>query len=100
MIGKPTPQSKVRLYTPDNQRLDGATATVIKLEEWGAHVATKAAATGGYRASWDEMLPLAGLNGTQNYSGDACNDCGSMRMVRTGTCLTCMDCGSTSGGCS
>lgn len=33
-------------------------------------------------------------------SGDCCQDCGSFAMVRTGTCLTCMACGTSSGGCS
>lgn len=33
-------------------------------------------------------------------SGDICVDCGSSMMVRTGTCLTCQACGSSSGGCS
>lgn len=33
-------------------------------------------------------------------SGDACHDCGAFAMVRTGTCLTCQACGSSSGGCS
>lgn len=36
----------------------------------------------------------------RNYSGDICADCGGPNMVRTGTCLTCQDCGSSSGGCS
>lgn len=34
------------------------------------------------------------------YSGDVCHTCGSPNMVRTGTCLTCQDCGDSSGGCS
>lgn len=34
------------------------------------------------------------------FSGDICADCGGTTMVRTGTCLTCQDCGSSSGGCS
>lgn len=34
------------------------------------------------------------------YSGNACRDCGSFAMKRTGTCETCEACGSTSGGCS
>lgn len=34
------------------------------------------------------------------FTGDLCADCGGLSMVRTGTCLTCQDCGSTSGGCS
>lgn len=33
------------------------------------------------------------------YTGDACSDCGSMTMVRNGTCLKCITCGSTT-GCS
>jgi ribonucleoside-diphosphate reductase alpha chain len=33
------------------------------------------------------------------YTGDACGECGSMKMVRNGTCTKCVDCGSTS-GCS
>lgn len=33
------------------------------------------------------------------YTGDVCGDCGSMTMVRNGTCLKCITCGSTS-GCS
>lgn len=33
------------------------------------------------------------------FTGDACGDCGSMTMVRNGTCLKCTTCGSTS-GCS
>ncbi|MEX0679805.1 MAG: vitamin B12-dependent ribonucleotide reductase [Balneolales bacterium] len=33
------------------------------------------------------------------FTGDACPDCGSMTMVRNGTCLKCTTCGSTT-GCS
>lgn len=35
----------------------------------------------------------------QGYTGDICGSCGSMTMVRNGTCLKCMTCGTTS-GCS
>ncbi|MBI3452616.1 MAG: vitamin B12-dependent ribonucleotide reductase [Rhodospirillales bacterium] len=35
----------------------------------------------------------------KGYTGDACESCGSMAMVRNGTCTKCIDCGSTS-GCS
>jgi ribonucleoside-diphosphate reductase alpha chain len=35
----------------------------------------------------------------KGYTGDACETCGSMAMVRNGTCTKCIDCGSTS-GCS
>ena len=39
---------------------------------------------------------LARLKG---YEGDACPDCGHMTLVRNGTCLKCVTCGSTT-GCS
>ena len=35
----------------------------------------------------------------QGFEGDPCGECGQMMMVRNGTCLKCMSCGSTS-GCS
>ena len=31
------------------------------------------------------------------YTGHTCQECGSARMVRSGTCETCQDCGATSG---
>jgi ribonucleoside-diphosphate reductase alpha chain len=40
------------------------------------------------------------LNGNGIVTGEtACRKCGGM-MVRTGTCLTCLQCGDSSGGCS
>ena len=33
------------------------------------------------------------------FTGDICDECGSSKMVRNGTCLKCNDCGSTT-GCS
>jgi ribonucleoside-diphosphate reductase alpha chain len=35
----------------------------------------------------------------RGYTGDICTECQSLTMVRNGTCLKCMTCGSTS-GCS
>lgn len=35
----------------------------------------------------------------QGYTGDICEECGSMTMVRNGTCLKCVTCGTTT-GCS
>lgn len=34
------------------------------------------------------------------YTGSICDNCFSSRMVRTGVCETCLDCGTPSGGCS
>jgi ribonucleoside-diphosphate reductase alpha chain len=36
---------------------------------------------------------------SMGFTGDACGECGSMKMVRNGTCTKCNDCGATS-GCS
>ncbi|OGG38403.1 ribonucleoside-diphosphate reductase, adenosylcobalamin-dependent [Candidatus Jorgensenbacteria bacterium RIFCSPLOWO2_02_FULL_45_12] len=38
-------------------------------------------------------------NGRSIFAGTVCKKCGGM-MVRTGTCMTCQQCGDTSGGCS
>ena len=35
----------------------------------------------------------------QGYTGDACGQCGSMKVKQNGTCSLCLDCGTTS-GCS
>ena len=35
----------------------------------------------------------------KGYEGDACGECGNFTLVRNGTCMKCMTCGSTS-GCS
>ncbi len=35
----------------------------------------------------------------RGYTGDICPECGSMTMVRNGTCLKCNTCGATT-GCS
>ena len=107
-----SPGSQVRLCTPDNPRLDRAIGTVYAVTEWGAYVRTDAAATGEYRAGFNEMVSPHGttpeVNGyskvavaiSQGYTGDECFKCGSSKMRRNGTCLVCDECGSTDGGCS
>ena len=97
--------SKVVLRTPGNDRLNGARGVVKRLTEWGAFVATPAAATGEYRAAWDEMVldDPNQQNGEvareKGYIGDPCDACGALKMKRNGSCLVCDDCGATS-GCS
>ncbi len=44
-------------------------------------------------------LPMPSGAVTPQFSGDICHECGSPAMVRTGTCMTCQECGETS-GCS
>ncbi len=47
-------------------------------------------------ASTFDKIKEARLKG---YTGDICTSCGSVTMVRNGTCLKCITCGETS-GCS
>lgn len=60
----------------------------------------------GQFADWEitpkgaRMLADSGSKAAAGFTGDICQTCGSPRMIRTGTCLTCQDCGDTSGGCS
>jgi hypothetical protein len=44
--------------------------------------------------------PAGRAPGSAPATGEMCHECGNFRMVRSGTCLTCLDCASTSGGCS
>ncbi len=49
---------------------------------------------------WSNDLALASrLARVRGYEGDPCSECGQFTMVRSGTCLRCISCGSTS-GCS
>jgi hypothetical protein len=41
--------------------------------------------------------PTRELAFAQGYTGDTCDQCGQMTMKRTGTCLTCASCGTTTG---
>ncbi|MCE1164246.1 MAG: vitamin B12-dependent ribonucleotide reductase [Bacteroidetes bacterium] len=47
---------------------------------------------GGHKAKIEEAI-------LKGYTGDICQECGQVTMVRNGTCLKCMSCGATS-GCS
>ncbi|MFH1192915.1 MAG: vitamin B12-dependent ribonucleotide reductase [Candidatus Jorgensenbacteria bacterium] len=71
---------------------EGAKSAEQRIEEpMRAAVAASAPAT-------DKVAPK--LNGNGIVTGEtACRKCGGM-MVRTGTCLTCLQCGDSSGGCS
>jgi hypothetical protein len=118
---------RVRLIRTGNERVEGREATIAALEDWGAHCRTEATTTGRYRAVWDEMERLgstdhafveaeadayrASVNGNGQVKphqgvppvlvteGVVCATCGSLDMMRSGTCYTCLSCGSTS-GCS
>lgn len=99
-----SPGERVVLDVPENPRLHGHDAVVDRLaiEGWGAYVKCDAAATGEFRALWEEMKTpksMAAVKASEaTYSGEICCTCGGSKMMRSGACLTCMDCG-TSGGC-
>ncbi len=103
--GQLRPGQVVHLRTPDNARLDGAAAKIVRVETWGAHVLTAAAGTGQFRALHEEIVvDGADTNAARieardkGMTGDACETCGGFNMVRSGPCLKCLDCGAA-GGC-
>lgn len=101
---KPTVGDMVTINTPDNSHLHGASAVVFSVEPWGVHLITMVG-SGKFRALWDEVVltahtpPRASSAARPEIdSGVFCDNCGSMNMLRTGSCFTCGDCG-TAGGC-
>ncbi len=54
--------------------------------------AAQSQTTGSYESDYERAKELG-------YTGDSCPECGSMTMVRNGTCQKCITCGSTT-GCS
>ncbi len=50
-------------------------------------------------ATTDEHLDQVRVARLKGYEGDPCGECGNFTLVRNGTCLKCLTCGSTS-GCS
>ena len=111
-------QSAVVIQTPENARLHGTEATVAA---WlydssgtviGYHLYAPAAATGAFRALFEEVYSLTARSDkvddgkkrqqaiASGFTGNACDRCGSLNMVRDGKCERCDDCGSTAGGCA
>jgi hypothetical protein len=88
------PGLRVRLNMPDNPRVHNAVGVVAEITAYGGRVRTKAAGSGEIRAFPSEMVPAS------LATGDVCDRCGGSNMTRSGTCVLCLDCGSTSGGCS
>ena len=89
---------RIILVTPDNARLDGQPGVIAEMTPWGAHVDTPAAATGRFRALYEEMrVPGVAPVRQMGYTGNVCNTCGGSRMRRNGSCEVCEECGATSG---
>ena len=51
------------------------------------------------RGGRDEALSASEMARLKGYEGDPCGECGQFTMVRNGTCLKCITCGTTT-GCS
>lgn len=83
----------VRMIVPDNQRVYNKIGIVKCLTDYGA-IVSWSGGSGEFRLFNHEMQKVSQL-----YSGNICNKCGSINVVRAGTCLLCRDCGDTSGGC-
>ena len=64
-----------------------------------SHVHAGAAGTGVRRSSNNGAKATIRDAVAQGFTGDSCDSCGSMQMVRNGSCLKCMACGGTT-GCS
>jgi ribonucleoside-diphosphate reductase alpha chain len=71
---------------------------VIEVEKESEPIITKEIVTKGIvieNDDYDERLTAI----SSGFTGEACCNCGSMKMVKSGTCSSCQDCGTTS-GCS
>jgi len=54
---------------------------------------------GSSNVAESKALSASELARLKGYEGDPCLDCGQFTMVRNGTCLKCITCGTTT-GCS
>jgi ribonucleoside-diphosphate reductase alpha chain len=91
----------LRFLTPDDlsefgmiQLLEEGKQPAKEVQDIQSSVAVHAAVTGGN--GFDEPQKKAKSSVVADV---VCRKCGGM-MVRTGTCLTCLQCGDSSGGCS
>lgn len=67
------------------------------LEAHGAELVPRGALLVAREDAMPAAPPPAGPPRDLGYTGDPCPTCGSIAVVRTGTCATCQSCGSTSG---
>jgi ribonucleoside-diphosphate reductase alpha chain len=75
---------------------DNGSAGQPPVAEAKAKTPVAAAAGGAAVGAREDSLALARIQG---YEGDPCSVCGHLTLVRNGTCLKCLTCGSTT-GCS
>lgn len=87
------PNDHVRIIVPDNQYVHNHIGIVKQLTNYGAIISWNGG-SGEFRLFNHEMVKVSQL-----YTGNVCQRCQSINVVRAGTCLLCRDCGDTSGGC-
>lgn len=96
---------QVRIHCPGNDRINGQIGV---LGEWNGlwWLVRTLVGSGEYRALPEELEILKNGHPEKSqqarqmgYTGSICDLCGGCRMVRSGTCEKCEDCGITS-GCS
>ncbi len=78
------------------QKTDGAAALNMHVRE---HAETTADESPAAAAQVSDVSQLRALARQQGFEGDPCSSCGHMTLVRNGTCLKCVTCGTTT-GCS
>ncbi|MDZ7659789.1 vitamin B12-dependent ribonucleotide reductase [Fodinibius sp.] len=88
-------QEKANRVDPENE-IEGSNGTADQAEAVAQPQPTKqsqaAADDDSYQSDYEKAKEMG-------YTGDSCPECGSMTMVRNGTCQKCITCGSTT-GCS
>lgn len=83
-----------RLVELDKDNIDSFSTSPTKSQN--SHLKRDTPTATSKKAEKNTQVKMAIERG---YTGDICTECQSMTMVRNGTCLKCMTCGSTS-GCS
>jgi ribonucleoside-diphosphate reductase alpha chain len=81
--------------------VSGAAAATAEaaMHEIGGGSATAFAVSAAVAEGVDRKLDHMRVARMKGYEGDACGECGNFTLVRNGTCMKCVTCGSTS-GCS
>ncbi|MFO0998476.1 MAG: vitamin B12-dependent ribonucleotide reductase [Alphaproteobacteria bacterium] len=83
----------------DHGGTDGSDGNGAVLETTALGFSQAVAVDAAVAAAVDARLDRAREARMKGYEGDACGECGNFTLVRNGTCLKCVTCGSTS-GCS
>ncbi|MEM4363780.1 MAG: adenosylcobalamin-dependent ribonucleoside-diphosphate reductase, partial [Candidatus Diapherotrites archaeon] len=87
----------VHVKSINGEELKGEQKKIVELEEKEKkHLTMEEIDKKGINTEYDLSIKEARGKG---YTGDQCQNCGSMRLKRNGSCLVCEDCGNTT-GCS